>query len=201
MFFSIYNKFKYKNWIRLSEGKRQRVLEKVEKKQAKKLKRPVLPIVINLDPAWHCYGMFENKKNKKLLHISINLIKKPELRFHALETILHEGRHAYQHHLINKKKLRFFDFKAKRWKKNYAGYITSTDDPLLYSMQPIERDAQKYAIKEMNKLAGKYNNERDFYLTMQHMTTRYEDSERELKEKHGIFYKVHLNRKIKKRTK
>lgn len=201
MLFSVYNKFKLKNWLKLSEGKRQKVLEKIEKKYAKKLKRPMLPIVINIDPGWESLGMFENKKNKKLLHISINLIKKPELRFHALETILHEGRHAYQHHLIYKSKLGFFAFKEKRWKKNYSGYIKSSDDPLFYSMQPIERDAQKFAIKEMRKMRYRFNKERDYHITMEHMINRYEDSERELKERHGLFYKVALNRKIKKNTK
>ena len=201
MFFSIYNKFKYKNWVRLSEGKRQRVLEKIEKKQAKKLHRPTLPIVINLDPNWHCFGMFENKGNKKLLHLSINLIKNPTLRFHALETILHEGRHAYQHHIIHNKKLRFYHFKEKKWKQNYSGYISSKEDSAIYAMQPIERDAQKYAIKQMNQFYSKFKNERDYHTTLQNMINRYEYSEQELKERHGIFYKFAINKKIKNKTK
>lgn len=200
MFFSIYNKFKYRKWIRLSEGKRQRILEKIEKKESKKWKRPTLSVVININPNWTSYGMFENKNGKQLLHISINLLRKPELRFHALETILHEGRHAYQHHLINKRKPGFFDFKAKSWKRNYAGYITSADDQAMYSMQPIERDAQKYAIKRMSKLRGKYKGERDYDVTMKEMIRRYEYSKEELKERHGIFYRHHLNKKIRKKS-
>ena len=198
MLFSLYNKFKIKNWIKLNPGKRERVLEKVEHKQAKKLHRPSLPIVINTDPNWNSLGMFENKKNKKLLHISINLLTRPELRFHALETVLHEGRHAYQHNLITRKKLGFFNFKEKRWKKNYSGYINSTEDPILYSMQPIERDAQKYAIKELSKFKYKFKNEQDYHITMQNMLIRYNETERELKERHGVFYKMVLNKKIKK---
>lgn len=200
MFFSIYNKFKYKNWIRLTNGKRQKVLEKIEKKQAKKLHRQVLPIVINTDPNWYCFGMFENKGGKKLLHLSINLLTKPELRFHALETVIHEGRHAYQHFVINKKKLGLFNFKEKKWKRNYGGYISSKEDSAIYSMQPIERDAQKYAIKELSKLKGKFKNERDYKITLENMIYRYEDSERELKNRHGIFYKLAINKKIKNKS-
>lgn len=200
MFFSVYNKFKYKNWIRMNNGRRQKVLEKIEKKQSKKLKRPSLPIVINTNPDWHCFGMFENKNGKKLLYLSINLLQRPELRFHALETVIHEGRHAYQHHLINKKKLGLFNFKGKRWKRNYMGYISSKEDSAIYSMQPIERDAQKYAIKEMSKLKGKFKNERDYHITIENMVSRYENSERELKDRHGIFYKFAINKKIKNKS-
>lgn len=200
MFFSIYNKFKLKNWRKLSKGRKQKVLEKVEKKQAKKLRRPALPIVINTDPNWHCFGMFENRKGKKLLHLSINLLSKEELRFHALETIIHEGRHAYQHHVISKKKLNFFNFKEKRWKRNYMGYVSSKEDSAIYSMQPIELDAQKYAIKMMNKFKGKFKNERDYHITVENMVNRLESSEQELKNRHGLFYRSAINRKIRKKS-
>lgn len=199
--FSIYNKFKYKNWARMNEGQRQKAIEKVEKKQAKKLERPVLPVVVNTDPNWHCYGMFENGHGRQLLHISIKLLTDPALRFHALETILHEGRHAYQFNIINKKKLGLFDFKKKRWKQNYSGYISSREDKLIYSMQPIERDAQKYAIKQMDKLYGKFKNERDYHNTLKSMIYRYEETEKQVREKHGLFYKLKILNKIKNKTK
>lgn len=200
MFFSIYNKFKIKNWMRYSEAKRQRIIERVEKKQAKKLRRPVLPVVVNTSSSCPYYGMFENNRDKQVLHINLKLLTNPSLRFHALETILHEGRHAYQYNIIKNKKIHFFDFKKKRWKQNYSGYITSSEDELFYSMQPIERDAQKYAIKRMEKLRFKFRNERDYFSTMEIMKNRYSETEKQLKEKHGIFYNHKLNRKIKKKS-
>ena len=145
--FSVYNKFKWRNWRKYSPGRRQRIIEKVEKKQAKKLHRPVLPVVVNTSPDCPYFGMFEtNRKDKQILHINLKLLTEPALRFHALETILHEGRHAYQYNVISKKKVRFFEFRKKKWKQNYAGYISSREDHLFYTVQPIERDAQKYAI-------------------------------------------------------
>ena len=174
--------------------------EKVEKKQSKKLKRPTLPVVVNTHPTCSYFGMFETLDGKQLLHINVKLLEDPSLRFHALETILHEGRHAYQYNIIKNKKIRFYEFKKKRWKRNYSGYITSTEDPLFYSMQPIERDAQKYAIKQMSKFKRKFKHEKDFYITLQRMIDRYNNTEKSLKEKHGIFYNAKLNRKIRKKV-
>ena len=200
--FSIYNKFKYRKWIGLTPGKRQQLLEKVEAKQAKKLGRSELPVVINHDPNWHCYGMFEvDSSGRKLLYLSINLIDNPRLRYHALETILHEGRHAYQYEQISKKKISPFNFKAKKWRDNYSGYITSREDRTLYSIQPIERDAQKYAIKEMEKFSFKFRNEEDYQTTMRSMLYRFEESERQAKRELGFFYKMKMNRRIKDKSK
>ena len=200
LFFNVYNKFKLRNWRRYNHGKRQRIIEKIEKIQAKKLHRPVLPVVVNTDPNCPYYGMFENNHKKQVLHINLKLITDPSLRFHALETILHEGRHAYQYNIINHKKVRFYEFRKKRWKQNYSGYITSAEDKLFYSMQPIERDAQRYAIKKMEKHKFRFRNEDDYYSTMDTMKARYNETERQLREQHGLFYNVKLNRKIKKKS-
>lgn len=201
-FFSIYNKFKFKNWIKYSPGKRQKILEALEHKQAKKLKREELPVVINSDPNWNCYGMFtSDEKNNKNLVLSINLITRPELRYHALETILHEGRHAYQYEQITKKHIGIFNLKAKRWRDNYGGYITSAQDRLFYSLQPIERDAQKYSIKQMEKLNFKYRNEADYHETMNQMIYRFDSTPLKAKDQMGFFYKSKLNKQIKKNNK
>lgn len=199
--FSIYNKFKYKKWICFSPAQRERILEKIEEKQAKKLGRKTLPLVINDDPNWHCYGSFEATPNgKRILKLSINLIDNPKLRYHALETILHEGRHAYQYEQITKKKISMFNFKAKKWRANYSGYISSLEDRTIYSMQPIERDAQKYAINQMEKHSFRFRNEADYQSTMRSMLYRYEASERQAKQELGLFYKFKMNKRIKDKS-
>ncbi len=201
-FFSVYNKFKFKSWAKMSPGKRQIILEKVEKKQSKKLKRPTLPVVINHDPNWNCYGAFTVSANgKKILYLSISLIEDVSLRYHALETILHEGRHAYQFEQITKKKIGFFNFKAKKWKENYSGYINSAEDKLVYSLQPVERDAQKYSIKFMEGMRFKYRNEEDYHNTMKSMIFRYEQTVKDAKNEMGLFYKSKMNKKIKNKQK
>lgn len=200
--FSIYNKFKYRKWIGFTPARRAKILEKIEEKQAKKLGRKQLPVVINHDPNWHCYGSFEvDNTGRRILYLSINLIENPNLRYHALETILHEGRHAYQYEQISKKHISPFNFKAKKWRANYSGYISSREDKTIYSMQPIERDAQKYAINQMEKHSFKFRNEEDYQATMRSMIYRYEESERQAKRELGIFYKHKMNKKIKNKSK
>ena len=199
--FSIYNKFKYRKWICLSPAKREKILEKIEAKQAKKLGRKELPVVINNDPNWHCYGSFEADNNgRKILYLSINLISNPSLRYHALETILHEGRHAYQYEQITKKRISPFNFRAKKWRANYSGYISSKEDRTIYSMQPIERDAQKYAIRQMEKHSFRFRNEEDYQATMRSMLYRYEESERQAKRELGFFYKLKMNKRIRDKS-
>ena len=200
LLFSVYNSFKLKNWLKYSQGKRQRIIERVEAKQAKKLRRPVLPVVVNIDPNCPYFGMFENSANRQILHINIKLLSEPALRFHALETVLHEGRHAYQYNIIKNNKIRFFEFKKKKWRQNYAGYISSAEDKLFYGMQPIERDAQRYSIKKLEKMKFRFKNEDDYYTTLETMTYRYSETEKQLKEQHGIFYGRKINNKIKKKS-
>ena len=201
LIFSVYNNFKLKKWNRFSPGKRQRILEKIEKKQSKKLKRPTLPVVVDTNPNCSYFGMFEaDKKGKQILHINVNLLNEPHLRFHALETIFHEGRHAFQYNIIHKRQPRFFEFRKKRWIENYSGYINSNEDHLFYSAQPIERDAQRYAIKRLEKLQRRFRNEDDYWHTLDSMKYRYESTNNELREQHGLFYKRKLKKQIKSRS-
>jgi len=64
-------------------------------------------------------------------------------------------------------------------------------------MQPIERDAQKYAIKKMEKMRHRFKDEEDYHLTLELMKNRFDKTEEELREKHGLFYRAKLRRKIK----
>lgn len=198
MFF-LYSRFKGSWWQNYSANKRLKILNALEKRMAKKLHRPVLKIDIYPDPNWNCYGMFEAKNNCSHILINENLLYRDELRFHALETIIHEGRHAYQHMIINKKKIGFFDFKAKAWQKNWKGYVTSNDNATVYSMQSVERDAQKFTINMLKSLAHKYKDETAFKNTYRSIIARYENSEIAARREYGLFYKSKINKMIAKK--
>lgn len=199
-FFSIYNKFKLKKWEHLSPAQRQKVLEKVEQKQAKRLNRHPLPVIMKTDATWNCYGMFAVENGKQLLYLNIRLITEPHLRFHALETIMHEGRHAYQYKLASSTDIGFFDFRAKKWKQNYGGYINSNEDRLFYSMQPIERDAQKYAIRQLSSMKFRFGGEEDYQNTLRSMVFRYEETVKQLKEEKGLFFRQKMYKKIRQKN-
>ena len=74
LIFSIYNKFKFKKWSTLSPGKRQRVLEKVERKQARKQHRPPLAVIMKTDPNWNSLGMFESGPRGKKLYLNVKFL-------------------------------------------------------------------------------------------------------------------------------
>lgn len=195
MFF-LFSRFKGSWWQNYSPTKRLKVLIALEKKMARKLHREPLSIDIHPDSNWNCFGMFEGNSTTQHILINENLLYKHELRFHALETIIHEGRHAYQYNMINKKKIGFFNFKAKAWKKNWSGYFSANDDKTLYSMQSIERDAQKFTINMLKSLSHKYKNESAFKNTYRAIIARYENSEINARKEYGLFYKSKINRMV-----
>ena len=51
----------------------------------------------------------------------------------------------------------------------------------------------------MEKQKFRYRNEDDYFSTMETMKDRFVDTEKQLKEQHGIFYNIKLNKKIKKK--
>ena len=195
----VYSRFKRRKWNRYSSAKRLRVLQALEKKMAKKNHRDPIDVVVHERSDWNCLGMFSTNNGDKKIYVHENLILNPSYRFHALETIIHEGRHATQFDIINNGNLRWWQFTAKRWKKNFQGYVSSSEDRVLYNNQEVERDAQKYTIKWLKKLAYKYKNEQDFHKTLERNEYRYEKADEDARKKYGLFYKFKMRRKIDKR--
>lgn len=192
------NKFKLKNWARLTPAKRQDVLQKLENKMAKRAGRPAMPISAVVHDEWSNFGMFEFASGKAVLHLNVMLLSSDKLRFQALATVLHEGRHCMQHYAAHGD-LSFFEFRAKRWRKNMENYVASGEDAELYRMQEVERDAQKFAIKKLEKWSYKFRNEDDFWLVLNNLKRRFEETEMQAKEKYGKFYRHKIRRKINKR--
>jgi len=197
----VYSRFKLRKWGRYSSQKRLRVLQALENKMAKKNHRDPIDVVVHERSDWNCLGMFSASGDQKRIYVHENLILNPSYRFHALETIIHEGRHASQFEIINNGNLKWWQFTAKRWKSNFQGYVSSSEDKVLYNNQEVERDAQKYTIKWLRKLARKYRNEEDFSKTLQRNEYRYEKADQEARKKYGLFYKFKMRRKIDKRSK
>jgi len=192
------NKFKLKNWKKLTPAKRQDVLQLLENKMAKRAKRPAMPVSAVIKENWTNYGMFEFSSNKATLHLNLSLLTNDELRFQAMATVLHEGRHCTQHYATNGK-LSFFDFRAKRWQKNMQKYVRYSEDEELYKMQEIERDAQKFALKKLNAWKHKFRNEEDFWIVFNGLVGLYEQNEQDARVKYGMFYKNKIRRKIDRR--
>ena len=196
----LYSRFKLRKWKKYTSVKRLKVLQALENKMAKKNHRDPIDVVVHERSDWNCLGMFSVIGNKKCIFIHENLILNPAYRFHALETIIHEGRHASQYVAINREHIPWWNFRAKRWKKNFHGYISASEDKVLYNNQAVERDAQKYTIKMLQRLEWRYKNEPDFYKTLKRNLDRFENAELQAKEKYGLFYKLKMRRRIEKNS-
>ena len=195
----IFNKFKRRRWFRYNTNKRLRIYQALENKFAKKQKREALPVVIHPNDNWECFGMFTVSKTDKRIVIHENLLTDVSLRFHGMETILHEGRHAYQYGIVNKK-LPWYAFRAKKWRKNWNGYIPNQQSSAAYNNQAIEKDAQKYALKQMLKRDYKYENDPDWKRTIAANTRRLEEADEYARKELGVFYKFKINRMINQNT-
>ena len=74
------------------------------------------------------------------------------------KTVLHEGRHSYQHQTIEGK-INHTDAKELEvWKNNFDKYISFKEDPRGYYTQPIEIDARKYADERFKQMMEEKQN-------------------------------------------
>ena len=199
LLFSVYNKLKLKKWDKLSSTKRFTIVQKIAKKEAKILGLKPIGLSLRNDYDWDCFGMFEKKNGQETLVLNSKLINVSSLRFHALETIIHETRHAYQHRIISVSTLHWWNFKKKQWAKNYSSYITSAEDSSFYNLQPIERDAQKYTISRLRRFRFRYRKEKEFFNTLTKIIERYDTSEKKARKAHGFFYKFKLRKSLNKK--
>jgi hypothetical protein len=193
----LFSKLKERKWKRYSAKKRLKILQALEAKVAKSLKLEPLELVVREDDGWNCFGAYAIAGDKQHIVINSKLLTEPLYRFHAMETIAHETRHAYQNTIV-KKDLKWYQFKAKKWKANWQSYFSSSVDNVMYTNQAVERDAQKYSIDFLRK--HKYL-DREYKLTYQAVLDRYNQAEIDAKKEYGIFYKFKIERNIKKNSK
>ena len=106
----VYSRFKSKKWTKYNPEKRHKVLQALEKKLAKEQNRDAIPVVVHENSNWNCYGMFTARGDTKRIYIHENLLLDPRMRFHALETIIHEGRHATQYEKVTGEELKWYEF-------------------------------------------------------------------------------------------
>ncbi len=187
--FLTYNKFKENKWKRMSPQKRLKAFQKLENIQAKVLGRPACKVVPKQWEEQGLNGQFLSKT--KQIELNTKFMTANNLQFMGMATLFHEGRHAYQYNLCyGGKKVRRFS-KAYKWKQNFQGYVGSEEDKYsFYSMQPIERDANKYAILRMKKFRFRYRKERLFLDALQRKMEDFDDVKDFAKKELGVFYKL-----------
>ena len=189
--FLTYRKLKTNIWNKLSAKKKLRVFTKIERITAKKQKRKPFIIIPK-----HFADTTLGSCNYSNMAISLReeYFLTPNLQFQALSTFFHEQRHIYQRELILSKKKIFKLSKKYRWQQEMRSYINydGSDKYSYYSMQEIERDANRNAIARMEKLSFLFRKDVNFINALEERQVEYDLVKKDAKKELGKFYKLKL---------
>lgn len=160
---------KYENWCKLSLDERAKLLNELEKNIASIEHRPALTVNIEKmkrnEFGYQCSS--ESRIALNSLYVGSN-----DAAAHRkmIETIIHEGRHAYQHYNVDVKSIHESGSEVATWRENFYdpqyGYYSyegklvpiltkegiKNGDFRLYYYQPVEIDARNFASDVMAKL-------------------------------------------------
>lgn len=161
---------KYENWQKLSLEERKNLLNTIERQIAAIEHRPPLPIMVESMKA-SVFGYQSSYYNKIALNSLYVASNKLDDYNDVIETIIHEGRHAYQHYNVDKKLIHESASVVNTWKENYYNpkyryysgekFIIPVKGVLqdvgyrLYYYQPVEIDARNFAADVMLNLKKK----------------------------------------------
>jgi hypothetical protein len=132
------------NWTTLSETEKLSTLNEVEDIMAGIQGRPALPIMINRNASPGEFGYFDKESNQ--IFVGAYSLENDSV-MENVDTIVHEGRHAYQWHAVNNPGFHPDPNEVAAWQDNFlpANYLTATEyGQQMYISQPVEADAWSY---------------------------------------------------------
>ena len=164
---------RYENWSKLSPRERITVLNKIEQQLAQIEHRPALKVESEL-MAPRTFGYQSAGKSKIALNSLYVNANSPEVHREVIDTIIHEGRHAYQHYNVDVRCVHESLYEVEQWRENFYnpkyGYYSYHGQKIeipfgnnkhydaawrLYYYQPVEVDARKFAGDVMTRLEAK----------------------------------------------
>lgn len=195
--FLTYNKFKCKKWEQLSVSSRIAVFQKMEDIMAAKQDREpflIQPKLFNDGTVGLCV------QNKRIIYLHEHYFTKRNVQFLGLATLFHEQRHIYQYNEVMKNEKHSKFSKAYKWQQNMEGYIDGTQkkEYAYYSLQDIERDANKFAIKQLRKFRFRFRFDEIYLRTLRQKEYEFDDTVRKARKELGLFYRFRLYRRLKK---
>ena len=131
---------------------------------------------------------------EKTIYLNRDFFVDENMQFFGLATLFHEERHAQQHFVVkNKKKISRFS-KAYKWQQNMMAYIQYEGDEKYsyYSMQEIERDANKFAIHQLKKFRFRFRNDRVYKYTLEQKEKEFDFVKENARKELGVFYRLKL---------
>ena len=164
------DELKYDKWRTLSLMQKAEVLNKLEQNIAAIEHRPALRVELE-DMESRSFGYQDEYNHKIVLNSRLVGINSAAMHREVIDTIVHEGRHAYQHYNVDVKMIHESSSEVKTWEQNFYDpeyqyyrsgtqkiYIPYNDgtihdvDYRLYYYQPVEIDARNFAGDVLAKL-------------------------------------------------
>lgn len=161
---------KFENWTELSLEQRKELMNRIEQQIAAIEHRPPLPIDVEKMKA-STFGYQSNYYHKIALNSLYVGSNSKNDYLEVIDTIIHEGRHAYQHYNVDKKLIHDSASVVNTWRENFYDpkyqYYNSGSCIIpvkgrlqdvgfrLYYYQPVEIDARNFASDVLLKLKQK----------------------------------------------
>ncbi|TCS93668.1 hypothetical protein [Hazenella coriacea] len=194
---SIFDAFHISNWKKLSQDQRFEALQTLEKHYATLQGRDPLKLDATEDEV---YGYYYQGK----IYLNRNSVLGDEDCYQAVNTVLHEGRHAFQTHAIiqssmgQELSLSVSQYELFNWRMNkLGGYLRKKPD---YWLQPIEKDANQYTLSETKKiydqLRSRFGENLGYDKYEKDWNLHYENSAMRLKSKYGENYLLIIENKV-----
>ena len=149
---------KIEDWKELTLEQRVEVLNQLETRIAEIEHRPPCPIEVeNLGPITEYKGELQGHMGRhettffdERIVINSELVKSDNPVFYneVLDTVVHEGRHAYQNYNLEYRETHTSQGDLTNWRINRDQFGYQSPDLCgfkLYWMQPLEADARKFA--------------------------------------------------------
>lgn len=164
---------RYENWSELSLKEKEILLNKIEQNIAAIEHRPALKVELE-EMSKNTLGYQSASENKIVLNSLYVNSNDPSMHREVIDTIIHEGRHAYQHYNVDVKMIHESWSEVLTWAENFYDpqyrYYQTTGQKIvipfkdgslhdvdfrLYYYQPVEIDARNFASDIMDRLEAK----------------------------------------------
>lgn len=154
---------RFEDWKCLTPTERLETLQKVENAAAKIEHRPICDVKGESLGEGHL-GYYNPKDNTITINTDYLNDSYPGYK-ESLDTIIHEGRHAYQHYNVDQRQVHPSEGDCANWRENlhdnmwgifpenYGYQIAEEVGFQQYWMQPVEADARAFATDVFNKFS------------------------------------------------
>ncbi len=161
-----FNSLSKENWQNMTYDQRLDFYQNLENTMAASQNRPARVVTSVNMPKKNIAGYYSTYDPSKIA-INKRLIMQDDRRYDNCDTIIHEGRHAFQDDcIVGRAYIGNIDDvnKIGDWRRNFDQYQepNGMNSDVKYRFQPVEKDAYDYANKEFDKMTANVK-DRDLY--------------------------------------